>query len=268
MAGPFLRAAAIVLLSGAPGAAIAAPGSGFDVTAGGAVAHGARLGRVLGCAGCHGADLTGKDAGEPGFMRLWSANLTRSATRYTPAQLAAIIRTGRRPGGRVLWEMPSFLFTGLSAGEMAAIVAWIRSHKPTGPRHAEPVFEAGARQEIAAGLFHSAAAEVAAKGRNWPPDAGPAHARARYIVRATCAECHGMDLHGGTPYPGATPRPDLRIVAAYPAGDFARLLRTGIATGGREIGLMSQVARSRYRHLSNDEVAAIRAYLTAVAKHG
>ncbi len=266
-----LHSVTLLLLSATATAVAAAPAAnlaGFEATAGGSLAHGARLGRVLGCAGCHSADLTGKNASEPGFMRLWSANLTRSAALYTPEQLAAIIRSGRRPGGRALWEMPSFLFTQLTAAEMAAIVAWIGSHPPTGPRHPEPVFEAGARKEIAAGLFHSAAAEVAAKGRASPPDAGPRHARARHIVRATCAECHGMDLRGGTPYPGATPRPDLRIVAAYAPGDFARLLKTGIASGGREIGLMSQVARSRYRHLSDGEVAVIRAYLVAVAKKG
>ncbi|KPF77872.1 hypothetical protein IP88_05315 [alpha proteobacterium AAP81b] len=256
-AGPW----SIALLLLAP----AASAHAFDPTPGGEVAHGARIGRVLGCAGCHAADLTGNDWSEAGFIRMRSANLTRSAARYTPAELATMIRSGRRSDGRVLWQMPSHLFTRLTAAEMAALVAWMRSHKPAGPIAPAPVLLAGARKEIAAGLFRSAAAEVAVQGRAMPPAAGPGHAQARHIVRATCAECHGMDLRGGTPYPGATPRPDLRLVAAYPPADFARLLKTGIATGGREVGLMSQVARSRYSHLTAAEVTAVRAYLVALA---
>ena len=64
---------------------------------------------------------------------------------------------------------------------------------------------------------------------------GEDHVYARYIVRATCAECHKMDLRGGTPYPGAEKRADLRVAAAYDLKDFKHLLRTGIAPGDRKL---------------------------------
>lgn len=243
---------------------LAAAPPAFAPTPGGQIAHGERLGRVLGCAGCHNAELTGNDWSEPGFGTLWSANLTRTAARYSPAELAAIIRSGQRPGGRALWLMPSHLFTQLTAAEMDAIVAWLRAKPPAGPAHAEPVFEAKGLKEIADGSFETSAQRVAKEGQAWPPDLGARHARARHIVRATCAECHGLDLRGRPGFDGENGPPDLRIVAAYPPDDFVRLLRTGLATGNRQIGLMSQVGRNRYRHLTDEEVLAIRAYLVAL----
>jgi mono/diheme cytochrome c family protein len=228
--------------------------------------HGERLARVLGCIGCHGEGLTGEDWSEPGFGRLWTANLTRSATRYTDEQLAQVIRDGARPGGRELWEMPSHLFTQLAPAEMDALILFVRSKAPTGEVHPEPAFEEGARREVAAGTFRSSRSQVQENGSRWPPDAGPEHALGRYIVRATCAECHGLDLRGGRPNPQATPRPDLRMVAAYDPAQFTRLLRTGMAAGNREIGLMSGVARGRYRHFTNAEIAAVYRYLRRAAE--
>jgi mono/diheme cytochrome c family protein len=127
------------------------------------------------------------------------------------------------------------------------------------------VFEEGARREIAAGTFKSSRTQVNEEGNRWPPDAGEQHALGRYIVRATCAECHGLNLQGGQPTPEATPRPDLRaVMSAYDAPAFERLLRTGKAVGDRELKMMSDVARGRYSHLTATELNAVRNYLTAV----
>jgi mono/diheme cytochrome c family protein len=231
-----------------------------------AAAHGGRLSRVLGCNGCHGEELTGEDWSEPGFGKLWTANLTRAVPAYADAQLEQVIRAGRQPGGRELWEMPSHLFTQLTRDDMAALIAYLRSQPPRGDVRPPPVFEEGARREIAAGTFISSAASVEREGQSWPPGAGPQHRLARYIVRSTCAECHGMNLEGGQPNPQATPRPDLRMVAAYERSDFHRLLRTGKAAGNREVSLMSEVARGRYRHLTDAEVEALYQYLRAVGQ--
>lgn len=240
---------------------------GFARAAADPLEHGERLSRVLGCSGCHGEDLTGENWSEPGFGSLWTANLTRAVPRYSDAQLALAITSGRRPDGSEMWEMPSHLFTKLTHDDMSALIAWLRSRPPSGDVHPGPMFEEGARREIAAGLFRSSPAVVRAEGESWPPDAvGTDHRRARYIVRATCAECHGMDLRGGRPGPEAVRRPDLRMAAAYPLEDFRRLLRTGIAVGNREVSLMSEVARGRYRHLTDAEIDAVHAYLVAIGQ--
>jgi mono/diheme cytochrome c family protein len=228
------------------------------------VSHGERVARLLGCSGCHGDDLTGRDWSEPGFGQLWTANLARSVPDYSDQQLAEVIRTGVHRDGRELWGMPSHLFTTLSSTDMAALIAYLRSVPPKGESHPPPIFEEGARREIADGTLKSSPEEVREHGGRWPPDAGEQHRLARYIVRGTCAECHGLNLEGGQPLPEAALRPDLRMVAAYERDDFHRLLRAGKAAGDREIGLMSEVARGRYRHFTDEEVDAIYRYLQAV----
>jgi cytochrome c553 len=241
------------------------PAIQFERASAGLVRHGERLAAVLGCTGCHGGDLTGEDWSEPGFGRLWTANLTRALPDYSDRQLAEVITSGRRPD-RELWEMPSHLFTQLTADDMTALIAFLRSKRPAGEIRPAPAFEDGARREIAAGTFVSSPERVRKEGSAWPPDAGQGHALGRYIVRATCAECHGMDLRGGRPNPAAVPRPDLRIAAAYDAKQFEHLMRTGLAAGNREVSLMSEVARGRYTHLTDAEIAAIHGYLKRVAE--
>lgn len=267
----FLKPIAAVLLVGGCGQQAAEdtappkPAVQFERAAANPLQHGQRLASVLGCSGCHGADLTGDDWSERGFWKAWTANLTRSVPGFSDEQLASVIRSGARPDGSQLWEMPSHLFTKITADDMAAVIAFLRSKPPTGEIHPAPVFEKGAREEIAAGTFKSSGALVAEEGNQWPPDAGEQHALGRYIVRATCTECHRMNLQGGQPNPTAKPRPDLRVImSAYDQGAFERLLRTGKAVGDREVGLMSEVARGRYRHLTNGELESVRRYLMAI----
>ncbi len=80
-----------------------------------------------------------------------------------------------------------------------------------------------------------------------------------YLARTACTECHGLDLSGGEK------APDLRIAAGYSAEAFTRLLRTGKASGDRELELMSRVARRRLSHFNDAEIQALRAYLLARA---
>jgi mono/diheme cytochrome c family protein len=177
----------------------------FERAAAELVPHYERLSEVLGCSGCHGQDLRGEDWSDPGFGRLWTANLTRAIPRYSNAQLATIIRGGARPD-RPLWEMPSHLFAQLTEDDMAAVIAFLRSRPPSGIDHPAPAFGDEAHRKMAAGTFLSSPVLVKKLGAAWPPDAGPEHALGRYVVRATCAECHGLDLRGGQPHPTATPR--------------------------------------------------------------
>ena len=228
------------------------------------VAHGQRIASVLGCRGCHGKDLQGRDFGDAEFGVLWSTNRSRSVPQLSDDQLRAAVQGGVRPD-RPLWDMPSHLFTKLSGNDFAALVAYLRSVPPGGKEHPQPSFTTAIRQEIASGAYWDSRQQVAREGQDWPPDAGPDHRLGRYIARATCAECHKMNLAGGTPYPGAKPRPDLRMVGGYSLPDFRALMQTGKAAGNREVGLMSEVARGRYRHFTDAELEALHSYLQAVA---
>jgi cytochrome c553 len=77
----------------------------------------------------------------------------------------------------------------------------------------------------------------------------------RYLSTTACTECHGADLDGGRDVP------DLRIAAAYTSEQFARLMHDGVALGDRDTGFMSSVARGRFRHFTDEEIAALYAYL-------
>ncbi len=269
---PLFAAALLTACGGAGSNATAeAPPPQFEMVAGAGaearLAHGERMARVLGCIGCHGEDLTGGPwIEEPAFAIQFASNLTRALPGYSDVQIEQALREGTRPDGSDLWEMPSSLFTQLSDADMGALIAWLRSLPPAGEAYPRVVLGPEAREEIAVGAFKPAAQHVREERRQGPPALGGTHDQARYMVRATCAECHGMNLEGGPPpAPGAAARPDLVVASAYSRDEFRRLMRTGAATGGRQLGLMAEVARGRYSHLTDGEIDAIHAYLVARA---
>lgn len=265
MRGYFLSALILLGGCGVPNEQPAPPVA-FAQGSADVVKHGERLSLVLGCTGCHGKQLAGEDWSEEGYGRLWAANLTVSAAGYSDAQLKQVIKSGKKPDGTPLWDMPSHLFTQLADADMNALVAYIRSVPQQGAAHPSPTFGPILKAEMAKGEYVSSAVRVERKGQIGPPDMGADHRLARYMVRATCAECHEMDLRGGKAGPITAARPDIRIAGAYDPKDFARLLRTGIAPGERKLGLMAEVAVGRYSHFTDAELAAIHAYLKAVAE--
>jgi hypothetical protein len=63
--------------------------------------------------------------------------------------------------------------------------------------------------------------------------------------------------------PGRT-APALRDVApAYDLAQFKHLLRTGRGVGDRDLGLMTEVSRTSFVYMADDEIAAVHTYLTA-----
>jgi mono/diheme cytochrome c family protein len=262
----------LLLLAGTSEGAAASPGPGwvaehrFDTVASDPVQHGERLSAVLGCVGCHTPELTGEDWSEPGLGVLWTANLTHSAADWSAEQLTTMITDGRRPD-RALMDMPSYLFSHIHPQDVAALVAYLKSRPVVGDQHPAPTVGPQLERDIASGEFRDSAQRVAEMEARWPPDMGPEHAFARHVVRATCVECHGMDLRGSDePLADAPSRPDLRMVRAYPEEAFSTFMKTGTALGNRELKLMSAVARWRYANFTEREVEAVYAYLTEVAR--
>ena len=229
--------------------------------------HGERLTFVLGCNGCHGRNLQGQPWEEDADLAIsFSSNLTRALPAYSDAALVRAVRAGVRADGTALWSMPSEIFTELDPADLAAVIAYLRTFRPAGIVHPRIVFGPRGRREVAAGNYQPASTLVLARRGQGPVRFDAAHDQARYITRATCGECHGVTLTGDT-WPDA-PRspPDLNVAGAYTRADFHRLLRTGVAAGGRQVGLMSQVARNRFSHLTDAEVDAIYDYLAARAR--
>lgn len=220
------------------------------------ISHGERLTYVLGCRGCHGKDLRGER-----FYELYASNLTRDLSNYNDSQLETLLRKGVHPTGRDVWAMPSELFQHLSKPDMVALVAYLRTLKPTGVPTGKPLpFEPETKKMIAAGKFKPAAAFVRESRTVGPVGLGMPHELGRYITRVTCAECHGAKLEGGDG------TPNLIVAGAYSREEFEKLITLGVPTGGRKLHpLMVGVAKSRFSHLTPHERDALYAYLKARA---
>ena len=239
----------------------------FEATKADPVARGERLAAILGCDGCHLPDLTGQAWDEdPRFAILYASNLTRALPAYSDAALERAIRFGVRPDRSVLWSMPSQRFTRLSAADMTALIAYLRSRPPAGEAHPRIRIGPGARRLIDHGELQSAAQLALAQRDISPPRLGGRHDWALYMIRATCAECHGPPLEGEPTHEEGESAPDLGVAGGYSRAQFHHLLRTGEPTGGRRLRLMAEVARSRFAHLTDREVDAIYDYLKARAQ--
>ncbi len=227
------------------------------------IAHGERLSHVLGCTGCHGKALEGKpwiDSPDEGLLH--ASNLTRAIPSYTDAELEDLLRAGNHPRRPQLWDMPSELFQHLPESDMSALVAYLRSVKPTGGPSPEPVLGRAAKEWIAKGEMKPATQRVAETRAIGPVDLGPGHALGRYITRVTCAECHGPKLEGK---PGGNP--DLIVAGAYSREEFEKLITQGTATGGRKLHpLMVGVVKGRFSKLTPNERNSLYAYLKARAE--
>jgi mono/diheme cytochrome c family protein len=223
------------------------------------IAEGRRLATVRGCSGgCHGSLIEGGVfIDEPLLARLVAPNLTAAVRTYTDAELARIIRRGVRPDGQSVVGMPSEMFSPLTDEDLGKIIAYLRSVPPQEGPGREVRLGPLARLGLLAGKYATAAHEVhrADSLARIYPHPGDSTAQGAYLARTACTECHGLALRGGET------TPDLRIVAGYSPEAFATLLRTGKASGNRELKLMSLVARKRFTHFTDAEIHALYQYL-------
>lgn len=227
------------------------------------IQEGRRLATVHGCVhDCHGKEMEGRVMfDDPKIAHIVAPNLTAAVHRYSDAQLALMIRNGIRPDGRSLIVMPAEAFTALTDSDLGLIIAFLKSLSPLpgpGPNIAmRPLGRLG----IALGKFKPAAELISLTVL--PPAATNQEAElGRYLARTVCAECHGTSLQGDV-NPEFT-SPDLRVVSAYTPETFARLMRTGVALGGRQLGVMSEQARNNLSQLTDSEISALYSYLHAM----
>jgi mono/diheme cytochrome c family protein len=200
---------------------------------------------------------------EPGYARLVAPDLTRVAASHSDAELERVIRHGVRRDGRSTFGMPSSMFHHLSDADLGRIIAFLRSLPVGDGPDTETHFGPFGRLDL---LLHPeyAYAEEIARDAPWltETDLRGEHGQGEYLAMTVCSECHAMDL-GGSP-DGSTP--DLVVVGAYSQADFARLMKTGIAVGDRQLGLMTAVAKTRFSQLHDLEVQALYDFLTARAR--
>lgn len=228
----------------------------------GVLAHGERMARMMGCKGCHGDNLLGRNvtAGDPAQGDMWASNVTLALARYTDGELDRLIRHGEPRDGRTFWFMPSETFQYLSDADYAALVAYLRTYKPDG-KEMPPIRPGSAfAAAVEAGEIAPAPAMAARFRKETPPDLGPTHALGRYIAMTTCTECHNSRLQGYTDF-----SPDVvAMVGQYDAPELAQMLRTGEGKVKKDLGLMSITSRNRFARLTDREMTALVGYLKAL----
>jgi mono/diheme cytochrome c family protein len=227
------------------------------------IAHGERISWTLGCRGCHRENLEGGT-----FYERYASNLTRDLPKYSDAEIEHVLRTGVPRDGRELWGMPSEIFQHLSAADMKALIANLRSTAPGGkPTQPPKPWEADAQEMIAKGDLKPAKDTVSQDKLIAPVELGSKYALGRYVARVTCAECHGAKLEGAPSAKAGEP-PNLAVVGGYTRAEFETLMTKGIPPGGRKLKnpLMGEVARERFTHFTPHERDAIYTYLKARAE--
>lgn len=226
----------------------------------GSVAEGKRLATLLGCPSCHGDGKgTVWTPVDTWYGRIAPPAIARRLADYSDAEIARLIRHGVTKQGATLFVMPTWSERNLADDDLGRIIAWARTLRPAPDDSlVETAWGPKARWQMLTGeLRQSAVAEsIAPKTR--PADSGG------YFTHALCAECHDLRTdrsHDGETVPALAP-----IAAAYDDADFHRLLRTGVAAGGRKLGLMSTIVGENLHALTDEEITMIHRYLQSPAR--
>lgn len=238
------------------------------------LARGEYLYKSRDCAACHGDDGAGRlHIDDPIGLKVRSANLTRGAgsavAGYGEVDWVRAIRHGVGPGGRPLFVMPSENYNRLTDGDLADLVAYLRSLPPRDSQPAQFTLPLLVRLVHGAGQIPDAAAKI---DHTLPPQAaaatGDAVAQGRYVVQS-CIGCHGAQLQGG-PIPGAPPSwPAAANLSGDAAGvmqrytteaAFKTLLREGRRPDGSAVGPKMPTNP----HLSEQDLDALFAYLRSL----
>ncbi len=230
--------------------------------------HGDRLTHVLGCRGCHTPTMEGQwfNDNSPQLGKLYASNLTRTIPTMTDAQLEALLRTGKHPVRGDMWIMPSETFQRLSAPDMTALIAFLRTVPATGDPTPPPAFTPAGKAAIDKGEFKPVADYMTEFRTKHPVDLGPKLAWGRYIAGATCAECHGPDLTGIPDFSPGVSVPDLDVAGTYSNAELAELLTSGKGKTRADLGLMTLVGKGHFGYLTPAERAAVIGYVKARAE--
>lgn len=224
------------------------------------LANGRHIFDTRGCEGCHDKGLVGKVFfDEPRIARLVAPNVPKAIRAYSDAELVRLLRHGIRPGGRGVAVMPSSMFYYLDDADLHSLVAYLRTLPVLESDSALPATEMRvlARVGLLIGQYKLEPRNIVHDAPR-PPKPAEGAPLGLYLAKSSCTECHGMDLKGDETTPA------LSIVAGYSPSDFAKLMREGVPKDGRTMELMTPVAKSRFSHFSDTEIAGLHAYLSTL----
>jgi cytochrome c553 len=222
------------------------------------IAEGHRVAQLAGCMHCHGDTLKGGLVDDiPNLVRLVAPNISTVLPKYSDAQLATVLRKGVKPDGKSVLFMPSEMFRHLSDRDLGRLIAFLRTVPGTvdGETEKTEVRIIG-RVLLAKGDFKTAAVSIPLLPAA-AQDASDPVGRGRYLTMNFCSECHGQSLEGFAPINA----PPLNVVKGYSLEQFSRLMKEGKPVGDRELKLMGPTSRARFANFSDDEIAAVHAFL-------
>ena len=221
---------------------------------------------ILGCTDCHDSTLHGMIIDDQSFWlgTLIASNLTVKRNLYDDAAFVRAIRHGVKQDGHGVDLMPSNVFYHADDQTVADIIAFVRAAPDSERALPEKAYGPLARWNFFRGIwrlmpdqFDHAAARIG----DTPHVEGLDHGR--YLATLACGECHGLDQNGD-PNGGV---PNLTVAKAYSLEEFATLMRTGVAKGNRTIRtMMAGAAKRRFAAFTDDEIAALKAFLDARAE--
>ena len=227
------------------------------------IQEGKRLATIYGCFNsCHGDRMQGLVMlDDPGIARIVAPNLTRAVRQYSNAELERVIRHGVKKDGTSTWVMPSPMFSHMTDEDLGNVIAFLRSVPEVEGLDREITMRPLGRIGIVVGKFKPLASTIQRQQQHAAlTDRSDPLAFGEYVVKTTCTECHGQKLQGDD----FLQAPPLSVLAGYSDNSFRRLLKTGIAIGGRRLGLMSEMGETRFPSLTDEELEAMRVYLRSV----
>ncbi|MGH8051403.1 MAG: c-type cytochrome [Arenimonas sp.] len=223
--------------------------------------EGLRIATRIGCNGCHTRNGAGQVFIEKaGEMRIVAPNLTERRKLYDDAGIAALLRKGKTHDGHRPLGMPIKMYQYLSDQEILDITTWLRALPEVGnPGLPEGMLSDEISKQLKDGTFpfdDDLPDPIVYSAATVPTDT---LALGKHLAMTSCPECHAPDLNG---FPGDD-APSLIVAKAYTAENFARLMKTGILSNGKESksGLMTEMGRKRFSVMTDSEVKALKAYL-------
>lgn len=238
------------------------------------IAHGKRIAAMFSCSGCHGADYAGQNFGAmiPIVDGLWASNISLAIPAMSDQQLENLLREGVHPS-REIYVMPSKQTQFLSAKDMSALIAFLRTIPPTGkPTPLPPKgFEAAVTSRLPDDYwrtlkdgekkgYHNAAEEVDYFRANRLPALGQKLERGRMIASTVCSSCHGAQLDGI-----GEPAGNIQGSLAYDDSAFDQLLSNSVDRHGKEVKVEWGFGHEIYPLTANERGDAI-AYVRALAR--
>lgn len=222
------------------------------------------------CTDCHREDLGGQSMAMGPVGTFVPLNLTSGKGGVAPlsdAEWVRAIRHAVAPDGRSLLFMPSQAYNALSASDLGAIIAYLKSVPPVDRELPPTAVGPIGRLMIArnpGGLVHAAAVDHAAPPPAEVP-AGPTAEYGKYLaVVGGCTSCHGPGLKGGIKEgpPGTPPSADLTMtgpLGRWSEADFRAALRTGTRPDGSAIDPFMPWRWTR--EMTDEEITAVWLYL-------